>query len=155
MSIRIKHSVNLIQRNLSVKITHSSVFFSIRNLYRHQVVAHWLLYEKIFAKQTKSQILIEFYLLKRNRILRYPKSDSSVFVTSALCLDFFYLDSLMLRIPFLGLKCTGILKSSRLAPSMFLFWNCKNRMFWNTKLDSSIFSDLSNLVINTCLIHFS
>jgi hypothetical protein len=52
----------------------------------------------------------------------------------------------MLVIPFPFLKCTGILISSCLTPSLFLFWNYENRMFQNTKLDCLVFSALRNLV---------
>jgi hypothetical protein len=87
---------------------------------------------QIFSKQTKSQTLIRLYLFWKNRIVWFGKPDGLVFVTLASCLIFFYLSPLMPFSPFSYFKTGWIFKSSSLAHSSVLLWNCQNRILFLT-----------------------
>jgi hypothetical protein len=120
-------------------------------LYRQQDVALWVRYDQIFPKQTKSQILLILYLFRENRILRFGKPDGLILATFASCLIFFYLGPLMPFSPFSCFKTPWIFKSSNLASSLALLWNCQNQTVRNRKLYGPVFSYLPNLVINSTL----
>jgi hypothetical protein len=54
----------------------------------------------------------------------------------------------------LRFKILWIFKSLNIAPFLVLLWNCQNRTVQNKKSNSSIFSDLPNLIINTIMSRF-
>jgi hypothetical protein len=111
-SIKIINSIDCVDVRLQSVMTYTYIC-SRTQLFESNTVKFFL--NKLNLKPYSNSMFWE------NRILRYLKPESLIFVTSASSLDFLYFGFLMLFSPFSCLKTSWVFKSSSKAHAIYMF----------------------------------